>query len=70
MARKLGDGPEPVVHLMIIDRDDLRADDIFTACCGLNWKSLICTGVITARHELVTCPGRPWRAPGSRREGP
>jgi hypothetical protein len=62
--------PEPVVHLMIIDPDDLRADDVFSACCGYNWRSLITTGVITARHDLVTCPGRPLRAPGSGKDGP
>lgn len=53
---------KPVVHLMVTDPDDPRYagpdSEIFTRCCGYNWRSLIATGLVTARVTLVTCPGR------------
>jgi len=47
----------PVVHLMLTDPDDLEYSDTFTACCGINWRSV--SGVIARDRNLATCPGRP-----------
>ena len=54
--------PRAVVHLMVTDpaHPSYKGPDseIFSACCGLNWACLIASGLVTARPELVTCPGR------------
>lgn len=53
---------KPVVHLMITDPDNALYEgpdnEIFTRCCGINWRALIPQGLVTARPDLVTCPGR------------
>lgn len=52
----------PVVHLMITDPENARYDgpdcEIFTRCCGLNWRALIAQDLVTARVDLVNCAGR------------
>jgi len=54
-----------VVHLMLTDIDDPDwADDVFTRCCGINWRAVIASGTVTSRRDLVTCPGRPKVTPG------
>lgn len=51
----------PVVHLMITDFGDpdyTEDCDVFTRCCGYNWRALIAQDLVTSRPDLVTCPGR------------
>jgi hypothetical protein len=43
---------------MVTDPDDPAHDDVFTRCCGYNWHAVIASGLVTARPELATCPGR------------
>lgn len=50
--------PAVVTHLMITDPSDPGHDDVFSRCCGLNWRSLAASGLITSVRELVNCPGR------------
>ena len=52
------------VHLIITDPDAPGHDDTFTRCCGINWRVLANSGLITAVPMLVTCPGRQ-RGPAS-----
>ena len=49
---------QPIVHLMVVDPDDPDHDDIFTRCCGYNWRAMIAVGLVTSRRDLVTCTGR------------
>lgn len=48
----------PVVHLMITDPDDPDYGEVFTACCGVNWRAVTGNGMITANRNLVTCTGK------------
>ena len=52
----------PVVHLMITDPENALYtgpdSEIFSRCCGINWTALIARDLVTARPDLVTCPGR------------
>jgi hypothetical protein len=50
-----------VVHLMRDPEDpayEYSRDNIFAACCGYNWRSLMGRDLVTFRKDLVTCPGR------------
>jgi hypothetical protein len=51
----------PVVHLMITDPEDQAHSEVFTACCGINWRAVTGEGMITGNRNLATCTGRkPW----------
>jgi hypothetical protein len=53
-----------VVHWLIIDHEHPGFDEVFTKCCGYNWRSLLERGdLITAQQAAAACTGRQAAAP-------